>query len=76
MKDKQTIVIFDSDEWIKLEAGDDGVTVTCHDERVTSQVRLTWKLTAELTKFIREANFERLGDTQDLVPVHTKEKNK
>jgi len=74
MKDKQTIVILDSDEWIRLEAADDGVTVTCHDDRVTSQVKLTWKKAAELTKFIREASFERLGDTQDLVPVHTKEK--
>jgi len=69
MKENRTHITIDPDAWIELEASTEGVTLTCHDERVTSHVKLTWKNAAELTKFIRKANFERMGDTQDLQPV-------
>ena len=69
MKEKQTHITIDPDAWIELEANAEGVTLTCHDERVTAHVELTWKQAAELTKFIRRANFERMGDTQDIQPV-------
>ena len=63
VKEKRTHITIDPDAWIELEADTEGVTLTCHDERVTSHVKLTWKKAAEVTKFIRKANFERMGDT-------------